>query len=356
MFWVVEETINQDIINGRISLHIRIDSMVYSWSCWWWWGLVLVNRVSEDASFRPIMKFVHEIYSYCTLVLLTGIVSVDGVLLFRFRTYYRLHGYGVVTGVLLNLVAVQLVGSLIFTTAAFLILINSNGLEEFNSYIIFFDNTGTFFVLSATLVHVIMLTCLRIYSISYKNRYMTFVSSSFNICLILVTGWFVSLAITLLTVISATEYMYLVFYAGVAVTGAFAIIAFFCTTVKYSNTDYFDISSRSQDQNIDGVQNQQKTFVVLAGVFTSFAVFMVPACLPNLYFNYMEEEVSLIVSLWCLLGVITNSIWNVFCLEHMLDWNNGWLLANNWSHVHILTSFEVMRVFMSIMEGIETRI
>ena len=272
-----------------------------------------------------------EIYSYCTLVILLLILSVDFALVRRFRMYYFCHGYGVVTCVLLNLVVTQLLTSLLYGTAAVLIFIAINGEEELMSHAIFFNNTGTLWILSATLVHVIVLTCLRIYSVSYGNRFLKFVGSSFNISLVMVKLWFVSLAMTTVTVISTTVTTCFVFYIGVSATGLFALITFTTTKEKRSNT-YF-VSNIPHDQNIDGVRNPQKTFVVFTGIFISFAVFVVPSCITNLYFNIqkksLDEGIYLVVSLWCLLGVLTNSVWIWYRLRCTVNHVTGFY--SNWS-------------------------
>ena len=82
---------------------------------------------------------IREIFSYCTLVFLVFILLTDVALLNRFRNYYRCHGYGVVTWVLLNLVATQLVAASIFVVIAILILMgDSRGSGQISSCISFF--------------------------------------------------------------------------------------------------------------------------------------------------------------------------------------------------------------------------
>ena len=83
-----------------------------------------------------------------------------------------------------------------------------------------------------------------------------------------------------------------------------------------------------RDQNIDGVRNPEKTFVVFTGIVVSFTAFILPMCAPYLYFHFtqqqVQEQVSLITSLWGLLGVLTNSLWIGFRLKSTMREGTGY--------------------------------
>ena len=96
-------------------------------------------------------------------------------------------------------------------------------------------------MVSETLLHVIVMTCVRIYSLSYGTRFLRFFASKFNMCLVVVALWFVGLALTSVTVTSATKMTYVVFYVGFTATGFCAAVTFFCTLL----TDYNMASSNT---------------------------------------------------------------------------------------------------------------
>ena len=287
---------------------------------------------------------VREISSYCTLVLLVLILFTDCALVVRFRNYYRCHGYGVVTWVLLNLVATQLLATFLFVAMAVLILTSDDISSDVNtSYVGLLKDGGTAWLMSATLVHVLVLTCLRIYSVSYGNRFLKFVGSTFNVRLVLIKLWFVSLSIAVVTITSPTPTTCSVFYVGILATGSFAVIAFFCTADSNNNNNNAGGLVRSSmsnseqtipmGENIDGVQNPRKTYTMFTGVLVSFAVFVVPTCVPHLYYTTqktsLDFDISLLLSLWCAVGVWVNALWIWFRMRCKMNLVDG--LYSKWT-------------------------
>ena len=159
--------------------------------------------------------------------------------------------------------------------------------------------------------------------------------------------WFVSSALTLVTIISGTSTTFSVFYIGLSITGLFSVISFFITIDTSLNTSQSVLENirelknpiipNKRKKNLQVVKNPRKTFALFSGIIFSFIVFTLPTAIPNLYSNlkgqHLSKSTSLIISLWLLVGVVFNSLWLLMRLRSTVNDTTGfygkWSLNKN---------------------------
>lgn len=192
---------------------------------------------------------------------------------------------------------------------------------------------------------------------SYGNRFLKFIKSKLNIALVMMKLWFVSIALTFVTLTSSTTTTYSVFYIGLFVTGVFAVISFFVTIDTSLNTSQCSPegrgccsnpiapppssnnkkNSKRRTNEFHVVKNPRKTFTLFSGIVISFVIFSLPCSVPNLYFTlrgkHVTEQISLMVSLWLLVGVVFNSLWILMRMRSNVNDTTGfyakWTVQKN---------------------------
>ena len=293
------------------------------------------------------MEQMLQVYPYCIFLLIFFILLSYCACVAHIKRYIRCHGYGVVTCLLLNLVSTQLAASFLCMTSSIFLLMGDPRLK---TYVTLFNDGGTSWLISTSLLHVIGITCLRIYSASYGSRFQKFVASSSNVGLVVVKLWFVGIAMTAVTVTSGTPMTNVVFHGGVAATGVFSIIAYSCTANRkpknrpQPRTEFTFgtpiLPQFNRDTTTSMVTRQNKTSTMFTGLVVLFTVFTYPVVTPHIIYNahallghndseVVSEEVSVFLTLWCLLGVMANLVW--LCCRMRANLNDVTGLPSLWS-------------------------
>merc|ERR1712048_932464 len=96
---------------------------------------------------------------------------MDVLLAFKFRRYFRVNGFGIVTLTLVSLVVAHALGVVLFGLTT-LTIIGSAGKEEFASHVI--KDTATIWLIASTLLHMMGITLQRVFSCSYGSRFLRF--------------------------------------------------------------------------------------------------------------------------------------------------------------------------------------
>merc|ERR1711962_618671 len=99
------------------------------------------------------------------------VIVMDVFLVFKFRRYYQASGFGIVTCILLSLVLVQVVAVVVYGAIS-AIIINTDGRSRY--YIDLLKNAGISWLTASTLLHSVTITLLRMYSVSYGNKFLRF--------------------------------------------------------------------------------------------------------------------------------------------------------------------------------------